>query len=253
MEKTLENKQNWFVELIRTVGSALVLVLIIHTVLVKPFSIPSPSMNPTLEIGDYIAVSKFTYGYSRYSIPLSPNLFSGRIFGSSPDRGDVAVFRPPHNTSEDWIKRVIGLPGDRIRMVEGVLHINDKPVMLEKIGEYHWFDQYNKAYDSELYMETLPNGVKHKIAKSVPFGQGSLDNTREFVVPEGHFFMMGDNRDHSEDSRSSKVGYIPYENLVGRAEIVFFSTDLPTQNGAWWMVWRWPTATRYSRIFTIIR
>jgi signal peptidase I len=249
----MDVKQHWFVELVKTVGSALALVLLVHTILVKPFSIPSASMNPTFEIGDYLFVSKFTYGYSRYSIPFSPPLFSGRIWGSSPKTGDVVVFRPPHKTYEDWIKRVIGLPGDRIRMVEGVLHINDKPATLEKVGPYHWFDQFNRPYDSEMYIETLPNGVKHKIAKSVPFGQAEKDNTREFVVPEGHYFMMGDNRDHSEDSRFPTVGVIPYENLVGRAELIFFSTDLPTQNGAWWMVWRWPTATRYSRFFTVVR
>jgi signal peptidase I len=246
-------KNNWFTELIRTLSSALVLVLVVHTILIKPFSIPSGSMVPTFLIGDYLFVSKFTYGYSRYSIPFSPNLFSGRILASEPNTGDVVVFRPPHKTYEDWIKRVIGRPGDRIRMIEGILHINDKPVTLEKVGKYDWYDQYNNFDESELYMETLPNGVKHQILKSKPFGKHEKDNTPEFLVPEGHYFMMGDNRDNSEDSRYSRVGFIPFENLVGRAELIFFSTDLPTQNGAWWMVWRWPTATRYSRFFTIVR
>ncbi len=249
----MDVKQNWFVELVKTVGSALALVLLVHTILIKPFSIPSGSMNPTFEIGDYLFVSKFTYGYSRYSIPLSPNLFSGRIFGSMPKTGDVVVFRPPHKTYEDWIKRVIGVPGDHIRMIEGILHINGKPVTLEKVGKYYWRDQFGREYESEKYMETLPNGVQHMIAKSTPFGQSEKDNTREFIVPEGQFFMMGDNRDHSEDSRFATVGFIPYENLVGRAELIFFSTDLPTTGGAWWMIWRWPMATRYSRFFTIVR
>lgn len=246
-------QKNWFTETIRTIGSALAIVLLVHTILIKPFSIPSASMVPTFLIGDYLFVSKFTYGYSRYSIPLSPNLFSGRILSSQPNRGDVVVFRPPHRTYEDWIKRVIGLPGDNIRMIEGVLHINGKSVILEKIDRYDWFDQFNKAYESELYLETLPNGVQHKMLKSIPFGEGDKDNTREFIVPEGHYFMMGDNRDHSEDSRYPTVGFIPHENLVGRAEIIFFSTDLPTQEGAWWMIWRWPMATRYSRFFTLVR
>lgn len=240
-------------ETIKTIGSALALVLVVHTILIKPFVIPSGSMVPTLLIGDYLVVSKPTYGYSRYSIPLSPNLFSGRIMASEPKRGDVVVFRPPHNTSEDWIKRVVGLPGDHIRMIEGVLTINGKPVVLEKISKYVWYDERGKSYDEDLYIETLPNGVKHQILKAKPFGQGSGDNTEELIVPAGHYFMMGDNRDHSHDSRFEDVGFIPFENLVGRAEMVFFSTDLPTQNGAFWMFWRWPTATRYSRIPTIIR
>lgn len=249
----MEQKEHWLVELVKTVVSALALVLLVHTILFKPFSIPSSSMNPTFEIGDYIIVSKFPYGYSRYSLPLSPPLFSGRIFGHTPNRGDVVVFRPTHKADEDWIKRVIGMPGDRIKMVEGVLHINDKPVMLEKVGKYDYYDQHNRFYQMEMYLETLSNGVKHKIAKLKPFGQADKDNTREFVVPEGHYFMMGDNRDQSEDSRYPAVGVIPYDNLIGRAELVFFSTDLPTQNGAWWMFWRWPTATRYNRFFTIVQ
>jgi signal peptidase I len=249
----MDNKEHWFIELVKTIVSAFGLVLIVHTILFKPFSIPSSSMNPTFEIGDYIIVSKYPYGYSRYSIPLSPPLFSGRIFGHTPNRGDVVVFRPTHKSNEDWIKRVIGLPGDRIKMVEGILHINDKPVMLEKLGKYEYYDQHNRFYTMDMYLETLPNGVKHKIAKLKPFGESEKDNTREFTVPEGHYFMMGDNRDQSEDSRFPAVGVIPYENLIGRAELVFFSTDLPTQNGAWWMVWRWPTATRYNRFFTIVQ
>lgn len=249
----LEMQQNWFTEFIKTIVSAGALVILVHTVFLKPFVIPSPSMYPELQVGDYLFVSKYTYGYSRYSLPLSPNLFSGRIFGRTPERGDVVVFRPPQDPETDWIKRVIGLPGDRVRMIEGILHINGEPVKLEKVGTETWKNEESKSYTSDVYKEILPNGVQHFIYKTFPFGSATKDNTREFIVPEGHYFMMGDNRDFSGDSRYSSPGFIPYENLVGRAEIIFFSTDLPTEHGAWWMVWRWPTATRYSRILKIIR
>lgn len=246
-------KNNWFKELVITIVQALSLVLVVHTVLVKPFSIPSPSMVPTLLVGDYLFVNKFAYGYSKYSIPFSPELFQGRLWGSQPERGDVIVFRPPHRDFEDWVKRVIGLPGDRIRVIEGIVTINDKPVVLENLGPYEWYDQFNQFFRDTLFTETLPNGVKHYILKGKKFGEGLADNTKEFIVPEGHLFVMGDNRDQSHDSRFSDVGFIPQVNLVGRAEIIFFSTDLPTHNGAFWMFWRWPTATRYSRFLTLIR
>lgn len=245
--------QDKVVEFVKTIVSALGLVLIIHSLVVKPFVIPSPSMVPTLLVGDYLFVSKFTYGYSRYSFPLSPNLFSGRVLGGKPERGDVIVFRPTKTPDIDWIKRVIGLPGDRIQIIKGILHINGEAVTLEKVAPYHWKDEKGNHYDSDLYYETLPNGVKHKILKTDAFGEGRGDDTREFIVPKDHYFMMGDNRDHSSDSRFPGLGYVPYQNLVGRAEIIFFSTSLPTDDGAWWMVWRWPTATRYLRFFNIIR
>lgn len=248
-----QTKQHWLIEFIKTIVSALALVLIVHTFLFKPFVIPSPSMVPTLEVGDYLFVSKYTYGFSNYSFPLSPNLFSGRIWSSAPKRGDVVVFRPTQDPDTDWIKRVIGLPGDRIQMIDGILHINGEAVLMEKIDEYKWKDQRGKHYESQLYLETLPNGVRHKIIKTEPFGTASKDNTQVFIVPEDNYFLMGDNRDHSDDSRFKTLGFVPHQNLVGRAEIIFFSTSLPTDGGAWWMIWRWPTSTRYSRLLTIIR
>jgi len=246
-------KQHWLAEFVKTIVSALALVLVVHTILIKPFVIPSPSMVSTLLVGDYLFVTKFPYGYSNYSLPFSPNIIEGRVWSSTPKRGDVVVFRPTQDPDTDWIKRVIGLPGDRIQMIEGILHINGESVLMEHIGRYDWKDQWGREYESKLYIETLPNGVKHNIIKTTPFGKGTKDDTQEYVVPEGNYFMMGDNRDHSDDSRFKTLGFVPHQNLVGRAEIIFFSTSLPTDGGAWWMVWQWPLATRYSRFFTLIR
>ncbi|MBA4750158.1 MAG: signal peptidase I [Alphaproteobacteria bacterium] len=243
---------------------ALLLVLGIHTFLFKPYVIPSDSMKPGLLIGDFLFVSKYQYGYSKYSIPFAPPLFSGRItgfFSSEPKRGEVVVFTPPHQQDEVWIKRLIGLPGDRIQMKEGVLYINGQACPLTR--EEDFVDhlklvgssrQENRVYSEEgekvpRYVETLPGDLKHTMLKDDPFGQGRLDNTREFLVPEGHYFMMGDNRDHSGDSRLEEtVGFIPAENLVGRAELIFFSTT-----ARWWEVWKWPTAIRYKRLFKLIK
>jgi signal peptidase I len=245
---------------IKSLLTALILVVGIHTFFFKPYVIPSDSMKDGLLIGDFLFVSKYQYGYSRYSLPFAPPVFEGRIFGRSPERGEVVVFTPPHQTEEVWIKRAVGLPGDRIQMKEGVLHINGAACPLERIDDFtdHLKLQgssreENRVFNEEgekvpRYIETLPNGLKHTILKSDPFGQGSLDNTQEFLVPEGHYFMMGDNRDHSGDSRVYNVGFIPFENLVGRAEIVFFSTS-----ARFWEIWKWPTAIRYNRILKMIR
>jgi len=251
-KKVTPNKQDhWLTELIKTVVYAVILVLGVHSFFYKPFNIPSPSMVPTLLVGDYLFVAKFAYGYSKFSFPFSPNIFEGRILPGKPIRGDVVVFRPPHKSEEDWIKRAIGLPGDRIRVIEGVLHVNGAAVKLNKIRDYKWRDEYGRYHDSQLYLETLPNGVEHHILKSRPFGQGHKDNTPEYIVPEEHYFMMGDNRDHSDDSRS--IGFIPFENLVGRADLIFFSTEIPTDPDAyWWQPWKWPIQTRYSRTFNLI-
>lgn len=251
----MQKKEHWLVELIKTVVYALVLVVGVHTFFYKPFNIPTGSMVPTLLIGDYIFVSKFAYGYSRYSFPFSPDLFEGRILARPIKRGDVAVFRYPREPDVDWVKRVIGLPGDRVRVEKGLVYINDEAVKLKKVQDlYRWTDEKGRSYDGSLYFETLPGGVVHYILKSDPFGEGRLDNFPERQVPEGYYFMMGDNRDHSNDSRNlNDVGFIPYDHFIGRADIIFFSTRLPTEPGSgWWSIWKWPTSTRYSRILTLI-
>jgi signal peptidase I len=232
-------------ETIRTVIYAGLIALTVRTFAYEPFNIPSGSMLPTLLIGDYLFVSKFSYGYSRHSLPFGMGLISGRIFSSSPKRGDVAVFKLPTDNSTDYIKRMIGLPGDRIQVVKGILHINGTAVQRRRIGEYVHRDNYGNAISFAHYIETLPGGREHDIIERSD--SGNLDNTPVYEVPAGHFFAMGDNRDNSLDSRVlNMVGYVPMENLVGRAEMLFFSTN----GGARiWEVWKWPVAIRFARLF----
>jgi signal peptidase I len=239
-------------ETIRVVIHALLIALVIRTFLFQPFNIPSGSMKATLLVGDYLFVSKYSYGYSHYSIPLSPPLFSGRIFGSEPNRGDVVVFRLPKDDSTDYIKRVIGLPGDRIQVKEGLLYINDKPVVRERLSDFIGEDPCGSSDATarvKRWKETLPNDVSYETLDCVD--NGFYDNTNVYTVPPGNFFMMGDNRDNSTDSRVlSAVGYVPFENLIGRAQMIFFSI---AEGEHAWMFWRWPAAVRWNRIFSIVR
>ena len=237
-----------WVESIKTIVYAGAIAIGIRTVAFEPFNIPSGSMIPTLLVGDYLFVSKYSYGYSRYSMPFAPDLFSGRLFGSVPKRGDVAVFRLPRDPSQDYIKRMVGLPGDRVQVRGGVLHINGAPVKREPLGPYT-VDGDGPRMTVRLFRETLPGGTTHPIVEMSD--DMRLDNTPEFRVPEGHVFAMGDNRDNSLDSRVlSAVGPIPIENLVGRAEFIFFSVD---GSSAIWEVWNWPFAIRWSRLLTAVR
>jgi signal peptidase I len=228
----------------KTIGIALLIALVIRSLLFQPFNIPSGSMMGTLLVGDYLFVSKFTYGYSQYSLPFGIIPFEGRVVGREPTRGDVVVFKLPSDNRTDYIKRVIGLPGDRIQVTGGVLFINDEAVPRERVEDFAYRLNDGRVVYVPQYRETLPNGVAYMTLDSMP--QGPMDNTGVYVVPEGHLFMMGDNRDNSADSREpSAVGYVPEENVVGRAEIKFFSTD---GSAALWEFWRWPGATRWGRI-----
>jgi signal peptidase I len=230
-------------ETISVILQALLLAVVIRTLLFQPFSIPSGSMRPTLLEGDYLFVSKYAYGYSHHSIPFSPNLFSGRIWSGTPERGDVLVFKFPPNPNLDYIKRVIGLPGDKVQMKEGVLYINGTAVKREKIGQIDDFDVTEETKPVDVYQETLPNGVTYE---TLDISAGTLgDDTREFAVPVGHYFMMGDNRDNSSDSRFT-VGFVPAENLVGRATIVFFSI---AGGHSALEIWQWPSKLRFARFF----
>jgi signal peptidase I len=233
---------------IRVIIHALILALIVRVFLFQPFNIPSGSMIPTLLVGDYLFVSKYSYGYSRYSFPFGPDLFSGRIWAKEPTRGDVVVFKLPRDNETDYIKRVIGLPGDEIQMIHGVLHINGEAVKKERIDDFIVTDGSGRERHVARYRETLPNGVTYPVLDLVNEGIG--DNTEVYKVPEGHFFMMGDNRDNSTDSRFlSEVGFVPFENLVGKAQIIFFSID---EGASFWQVWKWPTDVRWSRILDVV-
>ncbi|RZI45286.1 signal peptidase I [Candidatus Finniella inopinata] len=234
---------------VRGLSWAFLIAMIIRTFIYQPFNIPSGSMIPTLLIGDYLFVNKFCYGYSRHSLPFGVKLFSGRLMHNEPLRGDVVVFFNPKHDNLDYIKRLVGLPGDRIQAIKGVLHINGSAVKLEQIEDYHTVNDKGQLEVIPQYIETLPNGVKHPILKKFPFGQGRLDNTEEFTVPEGHYFMMGDNRDNSQDSRvPNAVGYVPAENIIGRAEVLFFSTE-----AKWYAPLDWPFGLRYNRLAQLIR
>jgi len=236
------------VETVKTIGIVVGIVAFVQTLLFQPFRIPSSSMEGSLEVGDYLFVSKFSYGYSVYSIPLiSPaHAAEDRVLGGEAERGDVVVFRLPSDPSQDYIKRVVGLPGDRIQVINGVLHINGAPVKLARIDDRIETLEDGTEVHVERFNETLPNGVTHVVLNRDD--ESRFDNTQEFVVPAGHYFMMGDNRDNSNDSRGD-VGYVPAANLVGKAQVVFFSHD---GSAAFWQVWKWPFAVRYSRLFNLI-
>ena len=231
-------------ENIKTIVYAGLIAIGIRTIAFEPFNIPSGSMIPTLLVGDYLFVSKYSYGYSRFSMPLSPNLFSGRILGRLPERGDVAVFKWPRDNSTDYIKRIVGLPGDRIQMKSGKLFINGAELPRRLVGDFTADDNGQRIVATE-YTETLPNGRKHELLKL--YDEGGLNSTQEYLVPASYIFAMGDNRDMSSDSRDPNggVGFIPVENLVGRAEFIFFSVD---GRYPWWHVWQWPFEIRWGRL-----
>ena len=236
-------------ETIRTIVYAVLIAGVIRTLAFEPFNIPSESMLPTLLVGDYLFVSKYSYGYSRHSLPWSPPLFSGRIAESAPERGDVAVFKLPRDDDTDYIKRIVGLPGDRIQMKDGRLYLNGEPVARSRIEDFPYTDDFGNVLFAPQYVERLPNGAAYRTLDLLP--NGAHDDTGEYLVPPGHYFAMGDNRDNSLDSRvASAVGLVPAENLVGRAEILFFSTD---GSARFWEVWKWPFAVRYGRLFDVLR
>ncbi len=234
-------------EFFKTTVIAFLIAQVFRSFFFEPFHIPSGSMKSNLLVGDYLFVSKFSYGYSRYSFPLSIPFFKGRVPDGAPERGDVVVFRLPKNTKIDYIKRVIGLPGDQIHMKDGIVHINGKPLPQKQAGT--WLDKEgNKVTSLKQYLESMPNGKEYIVLDETP--NNPVDSTAVYFVPKGHYFMMGDNRDNSTDSRFlSEVGFVPHENLIGRAEWIVFSLDL---DDPWWQFWQWPSALRLDRFFRTI-
>ena len=244
MSSEKQSSSSGIVDTLKTLLIAGAIALGFRSLVAEPFNIPSGSMIPSLLVGDYLFVTKYSYGYSRYSFPFGLAPIDGRLFGgdSTPQRGQVAVFRLPSDTSVDYIKRVIGVPGDRIQVRQGVLHINGQPVERRLVGNGRQ-GASGGGQMTTLYQETLPGGLTHLIQEISD--RQTFDNTPEYVVPAGHYFMMGDNRDNSRDSRSSSVGFVPLENFIGEARFLFFSHN---SSAYIWELWEWPSAIRFERL-----
>ncbi len=244
MSTSKQSAASGIIETIKTLLIAGVIAIGFRSFVAEPFNIPSGSMIPSLLVGDYLFVTKYSYGYSRYSFPFGMAPIQGRILAGDrePQRGEVAVFRLPSDTSIDYIKRVVGLPGDKIQVRSGVLHINGNPIERRMIGNGVQTASRGGQITT-LYQETLPEGSIHLIQEINDWQ--TFDNTPEFVVPSGHYFMMGDNRDNSRDSRSSSVGFVPLENFIGEAQFLFFSHD---HSAYIWEIWKWPSAIRFGRM-----
>ena len=230
---------------LRTLFWALLIAIMIRSLIIQPFYIPSSSMEPTLLVGDRIFVSKYSYGYSKHSFPFSPNIYNKRLFSKDPKRGDLVVFKTPADNRTDYIKRLIGFPGDEIQFVDGDILLNGSKIIREKymIKEKVRCGNYN--FNTVVFVETLPNGVKYLAAYNK---EGTLMNTKKYIVPKNHYFLMGDNRDCSKDSRFlDDVGYVKKLNLVGKAKIIFFSND--TKKGSLIKIWNLNNSFRLERTF----
>jgi signal peptidase I len=250
--QTKTSAANEIVEIVKTVVYALLIALFLRVIFFQPFTIPSASMEPNLYEGDYIIVSKFTYGWSHHSIPFSPPFFHGRIMERQAHRGDIVVFKLPRDNHTDYVKRLIGLPGDRIQMKNGLLYLNDVQVPRQYLGVTKEDSGYGFVRDVFKYRETLPGG---KTYTTNDFGTGEeLDNTDPYVVPQGMYFMMGDNRDNSSDSRvapaAGGVGFVPAENLVGKAQIILLSWK---PGASIFKPWTWVLNARPSRFFHLLQ
>ena len=236
---------NLIIENLKTLFGALIIAIIIRSLIIQPFYIPSSSMEPTLLIGDRIFVSKYSYGFSKHSFPFSPNFSDNRFFSKKPEQGDLVVFKTPADNRTDYIKRLIGLPGDEIQFVDGDILINKKKILRKetKISQAIKCGNYN--LETKIFIETLPNGVKYMAAYNK---NGTLQNTKKFKVPQDHYFLMGDNRDCSKDSRFlDDVGYVKNLNLVGKARIIFFSND--TKKSSLLKFWNLRDSFRFERTF----
>ena len=249
-EKSGVLHETW--EIVKTIVIALLVALLLRVFLFQPFTIPSASMEPTLLEGDYIIVSKYAYGYSRHSAPFSPPVFDGRVMESEPRRGDIVVFKLPRDGRTDYIKRLVGLPGDRIQVREGRLFVNGEAVKRQDAGQGRIETPFGFERPVQRYRETLP-GARNSFVTNDLGPDGEVDSTGVYIVPRGHYFMMGDNRDNSVDSRYPPefgVGYVPAENLVGKAELILFSWHPEAEL---FKPWTWFTEVRPSRFFTPLK
>ena len=237
--------KNFYIDNIKTIFYALIIAVLIRSFFIQPFYIPSSSMEPNLLIGDRLFVSKYSYGYSKHSFPFSPSLFKGRILKSEPKRGDVVVFKTPSDNRTDYIKRLIGLPGDKIKFIDGDLHINGNQILKTRISTSDFVYCGSRTIPVNTFEEKLSNGKKYN---SVYIKNYTFDNSDDFIVPANHYFFLGDNRDCSKDSRFlSEVGYVHEDNLVGKAQFIFFSSDY--NKGSVFKFWKWPDILRMKRFF----
>ncbi len=242
-----KTKKNSFFTNLKSIFIAIFIALLIRSFIFEPFNIPSGSMKPNLLVGDFIFVSKYSYGFSKHSLPFSLPLLPRKIFPNIPERGDVVVFKTPENNRTDYIKRVIGLPGDKIEIRNGIIFINGSEILRKKLNDFIDTDNKSSNKRVRMYNEYFFNKEINILDIT---DNGIADNTQLFNVPENHFFVMGDNRDNSQDSRFiSTVGFIPYENLVGKAQFIFFSLE----NARFLQIWKWPNSIRYERILQKIQ
>lgn len=236
-------------EFFRTLIIALAIALAIRTFLYEPFNIPSASMYPNLLVGDYLFVSKTSYGWSTLSIGFGLPRMEGRFWQGAPERGDIVVFKKPTDPSTDFIKRVIGMPGDVVEVVDSTVFINQRRVPRARMEDWLHTEPNGSVTRFQRFREILPNGATYEVLEARGASGGAFDNTGVMRVPEGHYLVMGDNRDQSVDSRAPEVGFVPLENLVGRAEILFFSIEEGT---SFFQVWRWPFDLRWGRLFNVL-
>jgi len=237
--------KDFFIENFKTLFYALIIAIVIRSLFIQPFYIPSSSMEPNLLVGDRIFVTKYSYGYSKHSFPFSPPVFKGRIFSTEPQRGDIVVFKTPADNRTDYIKRLIGLPGDRVQFIDSNLYINNVEVMKSRVSKNDIINCGNKKLDVFTFEELLSNGKKYK---SVYFKDYTFQNSDPFILPNEHYFFLGDNRDCSKDSRFlTSVGYVHQDNLVGKAQFIFFSSDKSI--GSIFSFWKWSESLRLNRFF----